>query len=575
MAQTYSSPTGSGTKPKIPSASQMAQDLMNKLDNPQVTSANNAQANSTPAQTEMKPKASTTGAGIRTAEMEEKTNKLPATDGRTVTTQPATNTAPTASSGGGGGGGGKKKTTTPEIDPEAQAEALRQAEEARQAQLAKEQADRTALREALIGDTTAPELARYEHYDPEYMKNLLKQELDTAQEQYNGQVDRAADSQATALRRALEEAQGQYKATQEQIDRGEQTALDNSALYAQARGDNGGIGQAQYNSVQNSAQQNRVAVRNAQTQLANETAHNIADLRAQGEFDKADKALSMTQAYLAQLRSIEEYANSYNLNVDQLNNALTQWETEYSRAMQQFKTSTELSLAQVTGTFEDGTPTLANMDKMQGNLAQMALSLVQQGMEVDKLTASQRQALEDVYGMDAGQIGAYYQLLNASKKRSGGGGGGGGGSGSGSGGNGTATLRNDVLLEDGNKITNQLASGEASLSDITASLQEGINNGTYSYEEAVHLNSLAQQNALQAERDAYERAYSQANKAVSDSKKKAEAEQAEFEKNNKTTMDYIYNNAPADKLTSIGDPSGGINLATIRALQKYDQKLTK
>ena len=115
--------------------------------------------------------------------------------------------------------------------------------------------------------------------------------------------------------------------------------MDNSALYAEMRGDKGGIGQEQYNSIQNTQAQNHLAVQQAQTKLATDTQRQIADLRAQGEFEKADAALEITQTYLAQLISIEQWAAEYNLSVEQFNEAVRQWEAEYNMAMQQLQIS--------------------------------------------------------------------------------------------------------------------------------------------------------------------------------------------------------------------------------------------
>ena len=78
--------------------------------------------------------------------------------------------------------------------------------------------------------------------------------------------------------------------------------MDNAALYAELRGDRGGIGLAQYNAVQNAAEENRLAVDAAQIKMATDTDRQIADLRTQGEFAKAKQVLEISQAYLQQLR---------------------------------------------------------------------------------------------------------------------------------------------------------------------------------------------------------------------------------------------------------------------------------
>ena len=155
--------------------------------------------------------------------------------------------------------------------------------------------------------------------------------------QSNGKIDYAVQKAVADLERALADAQIQYKEQAESVDRDARQAMDNSALYAEMRGDKGGIGQEQYNSIQNTQAQNHLAVQQAQTKLATDTQRQIADLRAQGEFQKADAALEITQTYLSQLISLEQWAAEYNLSVEQFNASLAQWQAEYNMAMQQLE----------------------------------------------------------------------------------------------------------------------------------------------------------------------------------------------------------------------------------------------
>lgn len=177
------------------------------------------------------------------------------------------------------------------------------------------------------------------HLDSSQLYALLEEWKKAAQSQANGQIDYAVTQAITELERALQDAQPQFKDQAETVDRNARTAMDNAALYAEMRGDSGGIGQEQYNSIQNTQAQNHLAVQQAQTKLATDTQRQIADLRAQGEFEKADAALQVTQQYLQQLISLEQWAAEYNLSVDQFNIQLQQWEKEYEMAMMQFKAS--------------------------------------------------------------------------------------------------------------------------------------------------------------------------------------------------------------------------------------------
>lgn len=171
--------------------------------------------------------------------------------------------------------------------------------------------------------------------------NTMQGYLDAWQQaainQQNGQIDYAVAKAVADLERALADAQIQYKEQAESVDRDARQAMDNSALYAEMRGDKGGIGQEQYNSIQNTQAQNHLAVQQAQTKLATDTQRQIADLRAQGEFQKADAALEITQTYLSQLISLEQWAAEYNLSVEQFNASLNQWQAEYNMAMQQLE----------------------------------------------------------------------------------------------------------------------------------------------------------------------------------------------------------------------------------------------
>ena len=157
-------------------------------------------------------------------------------------------------------------------------------------------------------------------------------------------------------------------------------ALDNQALYAEARGDRGGIGQAQYASIQNTAAMNRRAVNDAQVKLSTDTARQIEDLRAQGEFEKADNLLSLTQSHLSQLMSLEQWAMQTNLGVDEFNSQLQQWVDEYKLKAQEYLTNLDLAAAQITGIFADGTRTAAAQEKLTAALAQSGNALLQSGV---------------------------------------------------------------------------------------------------------------------------------------------------------------------------------------------------
>ena len=256
------------------------------------------------------------------------------------------------------------------------------------------------------------------------MQALLDSWRDAAQQQHNAQIDYAVNQAVAELERAQADAQGQFKEQQEQIALDERQGMDNTALYAELRGDKGGIGKEQYSSVQNTAAQNRLAVSQAQTKLATDTARQIEDLRAQGEFQKADAALEIAQNYLAQLISLEQWAAEYNLSVAQFQTAVQQWEKEFQASMDQFNANLDLSKAELTGAFSDGTPTLSAKNQVTQQLASMGESLLSAGVMP---TAEQLSAM----GMTEAQAKEYLNILAMEKAQAAAQGSGGGSGGSG------------------------------------------------------------------------------------------------------------------------------------------------
>lgn len=252
------------------------------------------------------------------------------------------------------------------------------------------------------------------------MQDLLNSWRDAAQQQHNAQIDYAVNQAIAELERAKEDAQGQFKEQQEQIALDERQGMDNTALYAELRGDKGGIGKEQYSSVQNTAAQNRLAVAQAQTKLSTDTARQIEDLRAQGEFQKADAALEIAQNYLSQLISLEQWAAEYNLSTAQFQQAVKQWEAEFQASMDQFNANLELSKAELTGAFTDGTPTLTAKNQVNQQLASMGESLLSAGVMP---TAEQLSAM----GMTETQAREYLNILAMERAQAQAGSGGGGG----------------------------------------------------------------------------------------------------------------------------------------------------
>lgn len=241
------------------------------------------------------------------------------------------------------------------------------------------------------------------------MQALLDAWKSNAQKQQDNRIDYAVDKAVAELERALADAQGQYKEQQEQVALDERQGMDNTALYAELRGDKGGIGKEQYSSVQNTAAQNRLAVSQAQTKLSTDTARQIEDLRAQGEFQKADAALEIAQNYLTQLISLEQWAAEYNLSAAQFQESVRQWEAEFQAAMDQFNANLELNRAELTGVLPDGTPTLSAKNQLTKQLASLGQSLLSAGVMP---TEEQMSAM----GVTEAQAQEYLNLLALEKQ---------------------------------------------------------------------------------------------------------------------------------------------------------------
>ena len=200
------------------------------------------------------------------------------------------------------------------------------------------------------------------------LSGLLGGWRSAAQEQAERQIDYATAQGVAALERAREDAAAQYQTQRDQAAKYGRNAMDNAALYAELRGDRGGIGLAQYNAVQNAAEENRLAVDAAQVKMATDTDRQIEDLRTQGEFAKANQVLEISQAYLQQLMSLEQWAAEDNLSAAKFQETVRQWENEFA-----------LSVGQVTGSYQ-GQTTLAAKKYSDSLLAESGSALLSAGV---------------------------------------------------------------------------------------------------------------------------------------------------------------------------------------------------
>jgi hypothetical protein len=252
-----------------------------------------------------------------------------------------------------------------------------------------------------------PEIPQIQNaFDPSGMQSYLDQWLAAAQQQQTQKIDYATQQAIAELLRTKQDSDATFQEQRNQVAIDEAKAKDNQALYAEARGDRGGIGAAQYDQIMATAAQNRLAVNQAQTKLATDTARQIADLRAQGEFQKADALLSLSQQYLSQLMSLQQWGAEYGLSVAQFYQNIKQWEAEFKMAE-----------AGITGMY-NGAPTLQYQQYQTETLAEQGWMFLNAGIPP---TESQLAAM----GISASQAQDYIttvKLSNASKGSDGSGG---------------------------------------------------------------------------------------------------------------------------------------------------------
>lgn len=270
--------------------------------------------------------------------------------------------------------------------------AIEEKEKTEQTRRKKQETPEPVPAEAEAAETgaSAPEIERIPAVDVEDERRQIEEMGEAARAEAEGRIDRAVEEGTLALEKAEEEAQAGFQTRRDQIAIDERQAMDSTALYAEMRGDRGGIGQAQYASVQNTAAVNRQQVSREQQRLATETAQRIEELRRQGEFQKADAVLELTQKQLSALLELERWAKEKNLSVEQFNTELARWEAEYAFQLEKFGVQTELSLASLSGTMPDGTPTFAARQAERSQLAAAAKLLLEFGLT---LTPEQIEAL--------------------------------------------------------------------------------------------------------------------------------------------------------------------------------------
>lgn len=257
------------------------------------------------------------------------------------------------------------------------------------------------------------------------MEGIARQTYDNQRQQAENRINYTTEQAVREQNRIYEDALPEFQKQRNQVDIDEAKAKSNSALYAEARGDRGGIGQSQYNEIQAAAMQNRQAINTAQQKLATDIARKVADYRAQGEYQLSDAYLELGNQYLSQLMNLKAQGAEFALNIEQLNRELENQDRQF-----------KLQAASITGEY-DGQPTYAAQKYEQERYAAWVEAMAKAGMEISP-------ELLKAAGLDniSGDISKYANLMAALSFSSGGSGGGGRsgrGSGGRGGGNGSGT----------------------------------------------------------------------------------------------------------------------------------------
>lgn len=252
-----------------------------------------------------------------------------------------------------------------------------------------------------------------------FNENDIKALYEAMQQQQQSQIDYSVQQAVQELQRAQEDAQKGFESQRNQVNIDEAQARDAEVLYAAARGDRGGITARQYNSISNTAARNRAAISDAQQKLSTDTARQIADLRAQGEFEKADALLQIAQQQLAQLWELQQYNDNLMMNEQQLamqESALTgsyggqltldaqlanrDWAFQLDKYNQEFQYQTQQTEREWA--------------------YELAMQSIQAGIVPDASTLSAAGLSQDM----ANQLASAYKTALSAKSSSGGGGGG-------------------------------------------------------------------------------------------------------------------------------------------------------
>ena len=131
--------------------------------------------------------------------------------------------------------------------------------------------------------------------------DMISQQYDSYIQQKQNNIDYQTRIQQEKAARAYEDAIGNYQKQYRDATAKMYQGMDNQALMSDVSGQYGGMATASVADIQSTYQQQRQQLALQQQKLALDTARAVEDLRAQGEFDKADALLQARQLEAQQL----------------------------------------------------------------------------------------------------------------------------------------------------------------------------------------------------------------------------------------------------------------------------------
>ncbi|MDD6188838.1 MAG: hypothetical protein PUB32_04585 [Clostridiales bacterium] len=222
--------------------------------------------------------------------------------------------------------------------------------------------------------------------------NAVVREYDAAAKNVERAVDASTGAAVAGVKAAKAEAEARYQSQRDAAAAQAARDMDNSALYSELRGDYGGIGKAQYDSIQNTAAKNQAEINRAQTEMARAAAVEIAGLQAKGEYEKAEKLLNLAQKKLAALMELDQWQAEYAADERELQAKLSQWQAEY-----------ELSAAKLMGGTASGQPTADTRARLAAlGEAMLKKGLMPNAAQLDAMGMTNLQAREYIRSLNEG-----------------------------------------------------------------------------------------------------------------------------------------------------------------------------